>query len=89
MSAPCCEWENSGHAKACSEYPAPTRPPLPNPTAAGPPSDPKLDEPWRRVTSTDMLEWWTRHPEMACSEKTARALYWLEITFSSPSLALE
>ena len=59
----------------------PSRLPLPNPTAAGPPTDPGLDMPWRKLTPTDCLPWWAAHSEATCSEKTAKALVWLEDCF--------
>lgn len=90
VTAPCCEFANSGHAKACEHYQfrlVQSRLPLPNPTDAGPLSDPKLSEPWRALTSTDLLPWWARHPETRCSERTAKALAWLETEFAPPMLA--
>ena len=39
-------------------------------------------EPWTVYTSSDLLPWWGRHPTATCSERTAKALLWLEDTFA-------
>jgi hypothetical protein len=38
-------------------------------------------DPWTKYTSADLLDFWSRHPDWKCSERTARALAWLEDCF--------
>jgi hypothetical protein len=38
-------------------------------------------EPWQCVTNEQVRAWRRRHPSATCSERTARALCWMEEAF--------